>query len=75
MNEPRTSTGYDLSIGRLPGDTINAWLTQQAAFIKSLDSAHMVSTGETTPSCHSPLLSVFHYLNRNISDACCAAHQ
>lgn len=44
-NEPRAQ-GYDVMIGRNPGDTICSWAQEMVSFIKSLDSNHMVSIGD-----------------------------
>lgn len=44
-NEPRAK-GYDVTIGKMPGETICSWAQEMTAFIRSLDSNHMVSIGD-----------------------------
>ena len=41
-NEPRTSQGYEDALGLPRGSLIRAWVGEMAAFIRSLDSHHMV---------------------------------
>ena len=45
-NEPRTSHGYDALIGRRPGATICDWVAEMSAFVRSLDSNHLVTVGD-----------------------------
>lgn len=44
-NEPRAQ-GYDLLVGKKPGETICSWAREMVAFIKSMDQNHMVSIGD-----------------------------
>ncbi len=45
-NEPRCTDGYERSIGITPGTIIRAWVAEMAAYIRSLDPNHMVSSSE-----------------------------
>ncbi|CAL8463203.1 g2737 [Coccomyxa elongata] len=45
-NEPRCTDGYESSIGIKPGTIIGAWVAEMAAYIRSLDPNHMITTGE-----------------------------
>ena len=42
-NEPRTSNNYESSRGLNPGGIIKAWISEMAAFVRSLDQNHMVN--------------------------------
>ena len=41
-NEPRTSNNYESSRGLKPGGIIKVWISEMAAFVRSLDQNHMV---------------------------------
>ena len=41
-NEPRTSKGYDAQMGLPHGSTVKAWVSELAAYFRSLDPNHMV---------------------------------
>jgi len=45
-NEPRTSTGYDSSVGRSPGATICTWAAEMSAFVRALDAHHLLTIGD-----------------------------
>ena len=45
-NEPRTSHGYDRSVGRAPGATICDWVAEMSAFVRALDSNHLLTVGD-----------------------------
>lgn len=45
-NEPRTSKGYDRSIGRRPGATICDWVAEMSSFVRSIDSNHLLTVGD-----------------------------
>ncbi|CAL8463194.1 g2728 [Coccomyxa elongata] len=45
-NEPRCNDGYEVSVGLKPGTIIRAWVAEMAAYIRSLDPNHMITTGE-----------------------------
>ncbi|BDA44582.1 probable mannan endo-1,4-beta-mannosidase 1 at N-terminal half [Coccomyxa sp. Obi] len=45
-NEPRCNDGYEVSHGLKPGTIIRAWVAEMAAYIRSLDPNHMITTGE-----------------------------
>ena len=47
-NEPRTSNNYEISRGLQPGGMIKAWISEMAAFVRSLDQKHMVSFAGTS---------------------------
>lgn len=44
-NEPRTSDNWDSTQGLAPGQAVREWVAEMAAYLKSLDSLHMVATG------------------------------
>ena len=46
MNEPHTSNRYEQNAGKPPGKIVKDWVWEMAAYVKSLDSKHLVSTGE-----------------------------
>ena len=41
-NEPACSTGYEDKLGVPRGSIVKAWVSEMAAFIRSLDASHMV---------------------------------
>ena len=43
QNEPHTRDLYEISRGMPPGQLARNWLWEMAAFVKSVDSKHMVS--------------------------------
>jgi hypothetical protein len=43
QNEPHTRDLYEISRGMPPGQLARNWLWEMAAFVKSVDSNHMVS--------------------------------
>ena len=45
-NEPRTSTGYDRSLGRQPGSTICEWVAEMSAFVRAQDTNHLLTIGD-----------------------------
>lgn len=62
-NEPHTSDNYEISRGIAPGSLVKAWVSEMAAYIRSLDPNHMVSES----FCQSlPLGSdhFFHFLGK-----------
>ena len=46
MNEPHTSNRWEQDQGKPPGKIVKDWVWEMAAFVKSLDRNHLVSTGE-----------------------------
>ncbi|CAK0742592.1 hypothetical protein CVIRNUC_001407 [Coccomyxa viridis] len=46
MNEPHTTDLYEINRGWPPGQLARNWLWEMAAYIKSIDSNHLVSSGE-----------------------------
>ncbi|BDA49883.1 probable mannan endo-1,4-beta-mannosidase 3 at C-terminar half [Coccomyxa sp. Obi] len=46
MNEPHTRDLYEINRGLPPGKLVRDWIYEMSAFVKSIDSNHMVSTGE-----------------------------
>lgn len=48
-NEPRTSNSYESSRGLKPGGIIKAWISEMAAFVRSLDQNHMVNLPACLP--------------------------
>ena len=52
-NEPRTSKGYEDGLGVPRGSLIKAWIAEMAAFIRSLDSHHMVNAALPIWKCSS----------------------
>ena len=46
-NEPVCSTGYEDQLGVARGSIIKAWIAEMAAYIRSLDAAHMVRCAAT----------------------------
>ena len=45
-NEPHTQDYYEMNLGKRPGDFAYWWLHEMAAFVRSMDSKHLISTGE-----------------------------
>ncbi|CAL8463202.1 g2736 [Coccomyxa elongata] len=45
-NEPHCNDGYEISQGLQPGTVVRAWVAEMAAYIRSLDPNHMITTGE-----------------------------
>lgn len=43
-NEPHTTDNYELKRGIPPGTIIQAWIKDIVAFIRTLDTKHMVSS-------------------------------
>jgi mannan endo-1,4-beta-mannosidase len=54
-NEPHTSDNYELNQGVKPGSLVRAWISEMAAFVRSLDPNHMVRAS---------LLILNHHNNR-----------
>lgn len=52
-NEPHTSDAYERKRGLRVGELVFNWLKQMAAFVKSLDPNHLVSSGEEGYRCDS----------------------
>jgi hypothetical protein len=46
MNEPHTDDGFEATLKLSPGSILCAWVAEMTAFIKSLDSNHLIATGE-----------------------------
>ncbi|CAL5219410.1 g1238 [Coccomyxa viridis] len=46
MNEPHTTDLYERNRGWPPGQLVRNWIWEMAAYVKSVDGNHMVSTGE-----------------------------
>jgi mannan endo-1,4-beta-mannosidase len=46
MNEPHTSNRYEQDQGKPPGKIVKDWVWEMAAYVKSIDRNHLVSTGE-----------------------------
>lgn len=46
MNEPHTSNRYEQNAGKPPGKIVKDWVWEMAAYVKSVDAKHLVSTGE-----------------------------
>ena len=46
MNEPHTDDGFEAKLNLSPGSILCAWVAEMTAFIKSLDSNHLIATGE-----------------------------
>lgn len=46
MNEPHTDDGFEAKLKLSPGSILCAWVAEMTAFIKSLDSNHLIATGE-----------------------------
>jgi mannan endo-1,4-beta-mannosidase len=45
-NEPHTSDDYEKKRGTVPGDLVYNWLNEMAGYVNSLDSKHLITTGE-----------------------------
>ena len=43
QNEPHTRDLYEINRGMLPGKLARDWIYEMSAFIKGIDSNHMVS--------------------------------
>ena len=43
-NEPHTTDDYEIKRGIAPGTIIKAWIKDMVAFIRTLDTSHMVSS-------------------------------
>jgi mannan endo-1,4-beta-mannosidase len=45
-NEPHTEDYYEINRNKRPGDLTYWWLVEMAAFVRSVDKKHLISTGE-----------------------------
>ena len=50
-NEPHTTDNYEIKRGIAPGTIIKAWIKDMVAFIRTLDTKHMVSSLMRSSAC------------------------
>lgn len=60
MNEPHTRDNYERDHGVVPGTMVRAWIKDMAAYIKSLDTNHLLFTGEEGYRTNGPELEAQH---------------